>query len=476
MRFGCEQCGAEAPKWVGRCAECGEWGTVVEVPAELLEAATIRPAGLVELERRGASHSPGNQAATPTPLAEVEPVAASRRSTGVGELDRVLSGGLVPGSVTLLGGEPGVGKSTLLLQALVAMAKAGARVLLVAAEESAAQVRLRAERLGDLPESLLVLSETSMPYVLAHAAQVAPDVLVVDSIQTVHDPDAPGVPGSVTQVRDSTHALVRFAKDQGTAVLLVGHVTKDGTIAGPRVLEHVVDTVLHFEGERNGALRLLRALKHRFGRTDEIGLFEMTASGLGEVEDASAMLLADRLPGACGSVVVPMLEGSRPLLVEVQALVAVTNAPVPRRQAQAFDNGRLAMLTAVLGKRGGVPVGMLDLYASVVGGVRLADTGADLGVILATASSLYDRPFSSSWVALGEVGLGGEVRAVPRVAQRLAEAARIGFAGAIVPQSTPAVDGIDLVRVVDVQEALDAARLSELDRCYGKSEPGLQLV
>ncbi|HEY1741396.1 MAG TPA: DNA repair protein RadA, partial [Acidimicrobiia bacterium] len=289
VRFGCEQCGAEAPKWVGRCPECGEWGTVVEVPAELLEATTIRPANPAELERHR-EHGPHNQAATPTPLGEVDPAAASRRSTGVGELDRVLSGGLVPGSVTLLGGEPGVGKSTLLLQALVAMASAGARVLLVAAEESAAQVRLRAERLGTLPESLLVLSETSMPYVLAHAARVAPDVLVVDSIQTVHDPDAPGVPGSVSQVRDSTHALVRFAKDHGTAVLLVGHVTKDGTIAGPRVLEHVVDTVLHFEGERNGALRLLRALKHRFGRTDEIGLFEMTASGLGEVDDASAML------------------------------------------------------------------------------------------------------------------------------------------------------------------------------------------
>ena len=405
-------------------AECGEWGTVVEVPGELLDAATIRPADPSELERRGSSHGPGNQATVPTPLGEVDRAAASRRSTGVGELDRVLSGGLVPGSVTLLGGEPGVGKSTLLLQALVAMAVAGARVLLVAAEESAAQVRLRAERLGALPESLLVLSETSMPYVLAHAAQVAPDVLVVDSIQTVHDPDAPGVPGSITQVRDSTHALVRFAKDHGTAVVLVGHVTKDGTIAGPRVLEHVVDTVLHFEGERNGALRLLRAMKHRFGPTDEIGLFEMTALGLGEVDDASAMLLADRLPGACGSVVVPMLEGSRPLLVEVQALVAVSERPGAAAPGPGLRQWAACDAAAVLGKRAGVPVGMLDLYASVVGGVRLADTGADLGVVLAIASSLYDRPFSSSWVALGEVGLGGEVRSVPRVGQRLAEAAR----------------------------------------------------
>ncbi len=349
-------------------------------------------------------------------------------------------------------------------------------MLLVAAEESAAQVRLRAERLGEVPPSLLVLSETSMPHVLAHAAGAAPDVLVVDSIQTVHDPAAPGVPGSVAQVRDSTHALVRFAKAYGTAVVLVGHVTKDGTIAGPRVLEHVVDTVLHFEGERNGALRLLRALKHRFGRTDEIGLFEMSAAGLSEVRDASAMLLTDRLPGACGSVVVPMLEGSRPLLVEVQALVALTNAPVPRRQAQAFDGGRLAMLAAVLGKRAGLPVGMLELFVSVVGGVRVADTGADLAVVLAIASSLRDRSFDASWVALGEVGLGGEVRAVPRVAQRLAEAARIGFRSAIVPRSTPAVEGIELVRVSHVQEALDAARLTDPGLYQPAPERGLQLV
>ncbi len=456
---------------MGRCAECGEWGTVVEVPVELLAAAAIQPADLDRLERDG-----NERAAAPTPLATVDPAAAHRRPTGVAELDRVLSGGLVPGSVTLLGGEPGVGKSTLLLQGLLAMAAAGARVLLVAAEESAAQVRLRAERLGPLPPSLLVLSATSMPLVLAHAARTEPDVLVVDSIQTVHDPDSPGVPGSISQVRDSTHALVRFAKDHGTAVVLVGHVTKEGTIAGPRVLEHVVDTVLHFEGERNGALRLLRALKHRFGRTDEIGLFEMSASGLTEVADASAMLLADRLPGACGSVVVPMLEGSRPLLVEVQALVAVTNAPVPRRQAQAFDGGRLAMLAAVLGKRAGVPVGMLDLYASVVGGVRVADTGADLGIVLAIASSLHDRPFTSKWIALGEVGLGGEVRSVPRAAQRLAEAARIGFAGAVVPRSTPDVDGIDLVRVSDVREALEVAAFTERDRGRPEPERGLQLV
>ncbi len=412
----------------------------------------------------------------PVALADIDPATAARRSTGIPELDRVLSGGLVPGSVTLLGGEPGVGKSTLLLQSLLAMAASGARVLLVAAEESPAQVRLRAERLGELPASLLVVAETSMPYVLAHAGAMAPDVLVVDSIQTVHDPDSSGVPGSVTQVRDSAQSLVRFAKEHGTAVVLVGHVTKDGAIAGPRVLEHVVDTVLHFEGERHNALRLLRALKHRFGRTDEIGLFEMSAAGLREVADASAMLLADRLPGACGSVVVPMLEGSRPLLVEVQALVAATNAPIPRRQAQALDGGRLAMLAAVLAKRGGMPVGALDLYASVVGGVRVADTGADLGVAVAIASSLRDRPFAANWVALGEIGLGGEVRSVPRAAQRLAEAARIGFTCAVVPRSTPPVDGITLVRVADVRGALDAALFTEGGGAARSESQGLKLV
>jgi DNA repair protein RadA/Sms len=465
VRFGCEQCGAEAPKWVGRCAECGEWGSVVEVAGELLDATMIRPARVVAGDGSG-----------PTPLAAIDPAAATRRPTGVDEMDRVLGGGLVPGSVTLLGGEPGVGKSTLLLQALVAMAGAGAHVLLVAAEESAAQVRLRAERLGALPPSLLVLCETSMPYVLAHAAAAVPDVLVVDSIQTVHDPDSPGVPGSVSQVRDSAHALVRFAKEHGTAVVLVGHVTKDGAIAGPRALEHVVDTVLQFEGARHDGLRLLRALKHRFGRTDEIGLFEMGATGLGEVADASAMLLADRLAGSCGSVVVPMLEGSRPLLVEVQALVSQTNALVPRRQAQAFDNGRLAMLAAVLGKRAGVAVGALDLYASVVGGVRIDDTGADLGIVLAIASSLRERPVDASWVALGEVGLGGEIRSVARAPQRLGEAARIGFSTAIVPRSTPAVDGIELVRVADVHEAVEVALLTEGGRPGQNAERGLQLA
>ena len=441
VRFGCEQCGAEASKWVGRCGDCGEWGSVVQVAADLLEAA------------QAAVLMP-DSVARPIPLGAVDVTTSKRFSTGIAEFDRVLGGGLVPGSVTLLGGEPGVGKSTILLQAMLAMAGEGNTALLIAAEESPQQVRVRAERLGELNDRLLVVAETSVPYVLAHAAAVAPQVLVVDSIQTVHDPDAPGVPGSVTQVRDSAQALVRFAKETGTAVVLVGHVTKEGSIAGPRVLEHLVDTVLQFEGDRHYALRMLRALKHRFGRTDELGLFEMSGKGLEEVKDASALLLTDRQAGATGSVVVPVIEGSRPLLVEVQALVAPTGAPMPRRQAQSFDAGRLAMLTAVLQRRCGLSLAQMDVYASVVGGVKISETGADLAVAIAVASSVLERPLPAQTVVLGEVGLGGELRSVPQAARRLQEAARIGFLQAIVPESTPSVPGIELVRARDVSEAL----------------------
>lgn len=444
VRYACEQCGAEAPKWVGQCPECEVWGSVVEVSAELLGAAR-GPVVLAESAPR------------PVPLTEVEPAAAGRRPIGIGEVDRVLGGGLVPGSVTLLGGEPGVGKSTLLLQALATMTAAGATALYVAAEESPEQVRMRADRLGPIDPRLLVVAETSVPYLLAHAAALRPDVIVVDSIQTVHDPDAPGVPGSVSQVRDSAAALTRFAKEHGTAVVLVGHVTKEGALAGPRVLEHLVDTVVQFEGDRHHSLRLLRALKHRFGRTDELGLFEMTGEGLSEVADASAMFLADRQVGASGSVVVPLMEGSRPILAEVQALVASSPAPNPRRSAQAFDTGRLAMLTAVLQRRCGLDLSHDDVYVSVVGGARVSETGADLAIALAVASARLDVSVPSKAVVLGEIGLGGELRSVPQAPRRLAEAARIGFTHAIVPESTPDVPGIRLLRVRDLREALQIA-------------------
>jgi DNA repair protein RadA/Sms len=402
----------------------------------------------------------GEPLSVPVPLVDVDPSATPRRATGVAELDRVLGDGLVAGSVTLIGGEPGMGKSTLVLQALGAMAERGARCLLVGAEESAAQVRLRAERLGTLAPDLLVVAESSLPAVCAHVHAVRPDVVAIDSIQSLHDPDAPGTPGSVTQVRESAQRIVRLAKELDVATVLVGHVTKDGTLAGPRALEHVVDTVLSFEGDRHHALRMLRALKHRFGSTDELGLMEMTAEGLVPLADPSTLFLADRRPGASGSVVAAVMEGTRPLCVEVQALVASCTAPVPRRVAQSFDSGRMSMLVAVLQRRARVHIGEYDIYASVAGGVRVNEPGADLAVALAIASARQDLPLDANTVALGEIGLGGEVRTVSQTPRRIAEAVRLGFRRAVVPVSTPDARGIELVRVADLSEALEATLIS----------------
>ncbi|MCU1430628.1 MAG: repair protein RadA [Actinomycetia bacterium] len=384
------------------------------------------------------------------PLAEVGSMGTVSRPTGVGELDRVLGGGLVAGSVTLIGGEPGIGKSTLVLQALAQMAEHGARCLLVTGEESPEQVRARAQRLHALPASLLVVAETSLPCVLAHAGTVRPDVLAIDSVQTLHDPDSAGAAGSVTQVRDGAARVVRYAKEHNLATLLVGHVTKDGALAGPRALEHVVDTVLSFDGDRHHALRMLRATKHRFGPTDELGVLEMAEQGLRGVPDASAMFLADRQPGACGSVIAPVMDGNRPLLVELQALVSPTKAPLPRRVAHALDNSRVSMLTAVLQRWASVQLADNDVYTSVAGGARVAEPGADLALALAIAAAANNRAVPGDTVVLGEVGLGGEVRQVAHAPRRLAEAARLGFTRAVVPQSTPDVPGIRLFRVTDL--------------------------
>ncbi len=403
-------------------------------------------------------------ASSPMPTAVsinlIDPIGAQRRATGVPELDRVLDGGLVPGSVTLLVGEPGMGKSTLMLQALGRMAADGARCLLVSAEESCEQVRMRADRLGVLEPSLLVVSDTSLHNVLAQVDAVAPDVLAIDSIQTVHDPDLPGSPGSVTQVRECAQRLVRLAKERGISVVLVGHVTKDGQLAGPRALEHVVDTVLQFEGDRHHALRMLRALKHRFGSTHELGLFEMGEAGLIDVPDPSALFLTDRRAGLPGSIVAPVLEGARPLLVEVQALVNASTAPMPRRSAQGLESSRLAMLLAVLDARAGVSVADVDVYASVAGGVRVIEAGADLAVAIAVASARIGVAVPDDLVAIGEIGLGGELRQAGQTPRRLAEAARLGFRRAIVPASSAGVEGIELIRVGSVVEALAAVGLS----------------
>ena len=440
----CGECGAGAPKWAGRCPTCDEWNTLVE-----------------EVERPAAAGAPGVAAERAVPIVEVDAHEWAARPTGVSELDRVLGGGLVPGSVTLLGGEPGIGKSTLLLQALASLAAGGARCLLVSAEESRQQVRLRAERLGALPASLWLVGETVLPNVVADIEQVAPDVCVIDSIQTLHDPELGSAPGSVTQVRECAQQLVQVSKARGLATLLVGHVTKDGALAGPRVLEHIVDTVLSFEGERHHALRLLRALKHRFGPTSELGLFEMVDAGLLGVPDAGGMFLADRRPGVPGSVVVPTIEGHRPLLVELQALVGpAAVAAMPRRSAQGLDSGRLALLLAVLDRRVQLSLGGADVYASAVGGVRVVEPGADLALALALASAHTDTALPDDLVACGEVGLGGELRQVSQTPRRLAEAARLGFGQALVPRSAPdPPPGITVHRVGTLSEAVVALGL-----------------
>jgi DNA repair protein RadA/Sms len=438
--YRCGACGDASPKWLGRCPSCEAWNSLVE------ELDEPRPVSLIAPVSR------------PVLISEVDLGEFSARATGIGELDRVLGGGLVPGSVTLLGGEPGIGKSTMLLQAVAALARGGARCLVVTAEESAQQVRTRADRLGAVAPELYLVAETSLDHVLAHVDEFAPDVLVVDSIQTIYDADLGSAPGSVAQVRECAARLVREAKERAMTTVLVGHVTKDGALAGPRVLEHIVDTVLSFEGDRHHALRLLRAVKHRFGGTSELGLFEMGDAGLIGVPDASGLFLADRRVGVAGSVVAPTMEGHRPLLVEVQALVSKSQAPQPRRSAQGLDSGRLSLLLAVLGQRVGIPFGEFDVHASAVGGVRVVEPGADLGVALALASAMTNQPVAGDLVACGEVGLAGELRQVSQTARRLAEAQRLGFRTAIVPASSPPPPaGMEVVRAATLREAVSLA-------------------
>ncbi len=396
----------------------------------------------------------------PVALCAVDVSGAAPRSTGLTELDRVLGGGLVPGSVTLLGGEPGVGKSTLLLQVLRAVAATGATVVLVSAEESAAQVRLRAERLGPVPATLLLLEATDVRVVARCLEELAPDLVVVDSVQAVADPDVVGLPGGVPQVRACAEYLVRTAKTHRVPFVLVGHVTKDGALAGPRVLEHLVDTVMTVEGDRHHALRMVRATKHRFGPTGELGLFAMGDAGLAAVTDPHQLLLGDRRPGTAGSAVLAAMEGQRALLVEIQALRApASSEPAPvRRSAQGVDTGRLALLLAVLEQHAGIVLGHADVFASAVGGIRVTEPAADLALVLALASAVTGTALPADVVAFGEVGLGGEVRQVPHAPRRLSEAARTGFRRALVPASCPdGPPGIELRRVCCVREAIALA-------------------
>ena len=439
----CSSCGTHHPKWAGQCTGCGEWNTLVE-----------------EVVSTGGEATPvaSAPAGRPVPIAEVDAIAGEPRPTGITEFDRVLSGGLVPGSVTLVGGEPGIGKSTLLLQ--VAHSWPGS-VLYVCAEESAQQVRHRAERLGSSTDGLWLLPETDLASVVAGIDEVSPSLLVIDSVQTVADPALPSAAGSVAQVRAVTQRLVSEAKRRDLPVVLVGHVTKEGDLAGPRVLEHLVDTVVTFEGDRHHALRLVRAVKHRFGSTNDLSVFEMAGDGLRGVDDPSHLFLADRRPGVPGSVVTPTLEGRRPIVVEIQALTTPAPPGVPaRRTSQGVDPARLALLLAVLTRHAGVRMHEHDVYVSTVGGVRLTEPGVDLSIALAVVSAVVDRPLPPGLAVFGEVGLGGEIRQASHPDRRVAEAERLGCDRILVPERTPGDDASSrLVRVDGIVAALRAADL-----------------
>ena len=424
--FRCTNCGAEHSRWAGRCDVCGEWNTLVEEVVARASGA----GGKGGAARRIGGHkslAEGGSVAEPRRLRDVAGAAEPRWKTGLNEFDFALGGGIVPGSMILIGGEPGIGKSTLLLQVAAMLESVGHRTLYVSGEESALQVRMRAERLSDQAIDVSFLGETLLETILATAASEAPSVLVVDSIQTVFTADLEGAPGSVGQVRECAARLMRFAKETAITVFVVGHVTRDGGIAGPKTLEHIVDTVLYFEGEGMLDHRILRAIKNRFGSVDEIGVFRMTESGLDPVSNPSELFLGDRDNHASGSAVTALLEGSRPVLIEIQGLAAKSGYGNPQRVATGFDNRRLALLLAVLDKRAGLSFAQLDVFLNVVGGVRLQEPAGDLAVAAALASSVYDRPVGVGSIFLGEVGLGGEVRPVSQSERRLAEAAKMGM-------------------------------------------------
>lgn len=442
--FFCRECGNETPRWQGQCPACQEWNTLVEEPS----AARRKPSASGAAAVRMAAD------AVPVRLRDVEGAERRRWVTGLAELDFVLGGGIVPGSVVLVGGEPGIGKSTILLQVAARLEGASLRTLYVSGEESAHQVKLRAERLGGDAAEVTLLAETELDSILLRAAEIGPQVLLIDSIQTVYTPELEGAPGNVGQVRECAARLQRFAKQTGTAVFLVGHVTKGGGIAGPKTLEHIVDTVLYFEGEGGVDHRVLRATKNRFGGVDEIGVFRMTAEGLVPVPNPSELFLGDRAARASGSAVVSTIEGTRPLLAEVQALAAKASYGAPQRVSTGFEHKRLALLLAVLEKRAGIPFGQLDVFLNVVGGLRLAETAGDLAVAMALASSVYDRRVPADAVFVGELGLGGEIRPVGQVERRLAEAARMGFATAyLAPRAIPRTlpSGIRVVGAEEVK-------------------------
>lgn len=450
--FYCQNCGYESSKWMGQCPGCREWNTFVE------ETVTKMPRGGASTASAGRR----SQGAVPSVLSDIAIREEDKLSTGMAELDRVLGGGIVQGSLTLVGGDPGIGKSTLLLQVCQKLSDRGHKVLYISGEESLTQIKMRADRIGQFSRNMLLLCETNLEEIAEAIRQHKPEAVVIDSIQTMYNENVSAAPGSVSQVRESTGVLLQLAKGLGVSVLIVGHVTKEGTVAGPRVLEHMVDTVLYFEGDRHASYRILRGVKNRFGSTNEIGVFEMREQGLVEVQNASEYMLNGRPEEASGSVVVCTMEGTRPLLIEIQALVCHSNFGIPRRQTTGTDFNRVNLLMAVLEKRSGVQLGNCDAYVNITGGMKVLEPAIDLGIVLAILSSFKNKPLDPKLIAFGEVGLSGEVRAVSQAGQRVAEACKLGFDTCILPEvcaqeyrKNSKNSSMNIIGVRTVQDAMD---------------------
>lgn len=442
--FFCQECGYESAKWMGQCPACRAWNSFVEEPV-------LAPKGSKEVKLSAAGPK-----SRPAVLKEISLEEENRIPTGMGELDRVMGGGIVTGSLTLVGGDPGIGKSTLLLQVCRNLALQNRRILYISGEESLRQIKMRAQRIGEFTDALQLYCETNLTEIEAVIGQQRPEVVIIDSIQTMYNESVSAAPGSVSQVRESTGVLLRLAKGLGISVFIVGHVTKEGTVAGPRVLEHMVDTVLYFEGDRHASYRILRGVKNRFGSTNEIGVFEMREEGLAEVLNPSEFMLNGRPEGASGSVVSCSMEGTRPILTEIQALVCQSNFGIPRRQTTGTDFNRVNLLMAVLEKRLGLQIGGCDAYINIAGGIRITEPAIDLGIVLAIISSFKNRPLPEGVIAFGEVGLSGEVRAVSMAQARVSEAKKLGFTTCILPKvcldHMPKTDGIRLVGVRSVSD------------------------
>lgn len=449
MVFFCQNCGYESAKWMGQCPACREWNTFVEEPVESQEWKRIKVSA---------------SSSKPVPLSEITVQKEDRKKTEIGELDRVLGGGIVPGSLTLVGGDPGIGKSTLLLQVCRQLSGQGAQVLYISGEESLRQIKLRAVRIGEFTDKMRLLCETNLDLIRNVIEREKPEIVVIDSIQTMYNEEVGSAPGSVSQVRESTNVLMQIAKGMGVSIFIVGHVTKDGNVAGPRVLEHMVDTVLYFEGDRHASYRILRGVKNRFGSTNEIGVFEMQSQGLTEVKNPSEFMLNGKPEGASGSVVACSMEGTRPILVEVQALVCQSNFGIPRRTAAGTDVNRVNLLMAVLEKRARVNLSSSDAYVNIAGGIKMNETGIDLAIALAVVSSQRDLVIDDGMVVFGEVGLSGEVRAVNMAEQRVLEARKLGFHSVILPKvcakSVGEIQGIRILAVDNIMEAIQMVRTS----------------